>query len=82
MNKESVKTFIISAAHSFIAAFGIAALPLLGNFSLNNLTQDSIKGFILGILIVGFRSGSKALWPYIVKVFDYVVSGIVDKIYK
>jgi hypothetical protein len=81
MTKDKVREFVLSAYHSFVASFVVAVIPLLSNFTLADLKQDALKAFILGVLITGFRAGSKAIYPYLIKVCDYIVSRIINSAY-
>jgi len=54
MSKEVMIRFAISSAVTFITAFGLAILPMVGDVAFD-------KAAIFGLIVVGARAGVKAL---------------------
>lgn len=54
MNKELVLRFVISSAVTFVTAFGLAVLPMLGDV-------EYTKGAVFALILVGARAGVKAV---------------------
>lgn len=55
---DSQKQHLESAAITFVVAFGMAAEPLLSNYSAVGLGKDAL----FALVAAGLRAGVKALW--------------------
>lgn len=63
MNQD-IKRHLISAAHTFVAAFVLAIGPLVASA---DLSQGVTKAIAVSIVLAGARAGVKAMFEYLAK---------------